>query len=177
MSSPFSGHAVKSAVVVSETHPKTLLVEDSTYYGLTCGHAKLSSIFSLLCRFEGPDEPVPVLSVHGRRHVHLLLHCDQLSLPGPILQAGARVMVEVGDDHLFCGYRQGISALLGVSDHDHLRGEVRVRFSAPPSDVADQNPHDGCHRLHHHSHYSGHLSGLSSQGTTTVINLWISLLL
>ena len=110
---------------------------------------------------------MPVLSVHGRRDVHLLLHCDQLSLPGPILQARARIMVEVGDDHLFCGHRQGISPLLGVSDHDHLRGEVRVRFSAPPSDVVDQNPHDGCHCLHHHSNASGHLCDLSSQGTDT----------
>ena len=43
-----------------------------------------------------------------------------------------------------------------------------MRFSAPPSDVADQNPHDGCHRLHHHSRDSGHLCDLSSQGADTV---------
>ena len=45
--------------------------------------------------------------------------------------------------------------VFGVSDHHHLRGEVRVRFSAPTNDVVDQNPHDGCHRLHHRSHDSG----------------------
>ena len=77
-------------------------------------------------------------------------------------------MVEVGDDQLFFWYIQGFSPLLGVSDHDHLRGEVRVRFSAPPSDVVDQNPHDGCHRLYHHSHDSYNLSDVSSQGTMCV---------
>ena len=61
-----------------------------------------------------------------------------------------------------------------MSDHDHLRGEVRVRFSAPPSDVADQNPHDGCHRLHHHSHDSGHLHDLSSQGGDTIAATGVS---
>ena len=53
-------------------------------------------------------------------------------------------------------------------DYDHLRGEVCVRFSAPPSDDADQNPHDGCHCLHHHRHDSGHLYDLPSQGIDTV---------
>jgi len=77
--------------------------------------------------------------------------------------------VEVADKQLRCGYLPGFSALLGLSDHDHLRGEVRVRFSAPPSDVADQNPHDGCHRLHHHRHDSGHLYDLSSQGKDTIL--------
>jgi len=94
---------------------------------------------------------VPVLSVPGRRHVRLLLLFGQHPLPGPCLQAGPRDVVEVANKQLRCGYLQGFSALLGLSDHDHLRGEVRVRFSAPPSDVVDQNPHDGCHHLHHHS--------------------------
>ena len=173
MSSPFSGHAVKSAVFVSETHLNALPGEDPTYYGLKRGLAKqLSSIFSLLCRIEGPDESVPVLSVPGRRHVRLLLLCDRFSLPGPCLQARPRDMVEVADDHLCGRFTEGFSALLGVSDHDHLRGEVRVRFSAPPSDVADQNPHDGCHSLHRHSHDSGHLYDLSSQGIDTGAIVW-----
>ncbi len=102
-----------------------------------------------------------------RWDVRLLLLCGPLLLPGPRLQAGPRDVVEVADKQLHCGYLQGFSALLGVSDHDHLRGEVRVRFSAPPSDVVDQNPHDGCHRLHHHSHDSYHLYDLSSQGMDT----------
>ena len=60
-----------------------------------------------------------------------------------------------------------------MSDYDHLRGKVRVCFSAPPSDVVDQNPHDGCHRLHYHSHDSGHLSDLSSQGMDKIVIAWI----
>ena len=118
------------------------------------------------CRSEGPDEPVPVLSVHGRRNVRLLLHSGQLLLPLHLLQTGPPDLVEVVRAQQHHGCVHGVSDHLGVSDHDHLRGEVRVRFSAPPSDVADQNPHDGCHHLHHHSHDSGHLSDLSSQGNS-----------
>ena len=125
-----------------------------------------SPIFSFTCRSEGPDEPVPVLSVPGRRHVRLLLLSVQLFLSSPALQTGSPYVVEVGDDQLFFWYIQGFSPQLGVSDHDHLRGEVRVRFSAPPSDVVDQNPHDGCHRLYHHSHDSYNLSDLSSPGNS-----------
>ena len=110
---------------------------------------------------------MPVLSVPGRRDVRLLLVSGQLLLPSPALQTGPPDVVEVDDKQIRFGSLQGISALLGVSDHDHLRGEVRVRFSAPPSDVVDQNPHDGCHCLHHHSNASGHLCDLSSQGTDT----------
>ena len=119
---------------------------------------------------------MPVLSVHGRRVVHHLLLSLRFPLCGPCLQAGPPDVVEVADAQLCCGFVQRLSSLLGLSDHDHLRGEVRVRFSAPPSDVVDQNPHDGCHRLHHRNHDSGHLSGLSSQGTTVII-VWILLLL
>ena len=151
----------------------TLLGKDSETW--PCNHCSIS-ISSLLCRSEGPDEPLPVLSVPGRRHVHLFFLCGQHPLPGPYLQAWPRDVVEVADKQLHCGYLQGFSALLGVSDHDHLRGEVRVRFSAPPGDVVDQNPHDGCHRLHHHSHDSYHLCDLSSQGTyTDVISTWRTL--
>ena len=116
---------------------------------------------------------MPVLSVPGRLHVRLLLLCGQHPLPGPCLQAGPRDVVEVVDTQLCCGYLQGFSALLRVSDHDHLRGEVRVRFSAPPSDVVNQNPHDGCHHHHRHRHDSYRLYDLSSQGTDThVISKW-----
>ena len=115
---------------------------------------------------------MPVLSVPGRRDLHLLFLCDQLSLPGPCLQAGPRDMVEVADDHLCGRFTEGFSALLGLSDHDHLRGEVRVRFSAPPSDVVDQNPHDDCHHLHHHSYDTGHLFDLSSQGMDASAIVW-----
>ena len=111
---------------------------------------------------------MPVLSVPGRRHVRLLLLSAQLLLPSPFLQAEPPDVVEVDDKQIRFGSLQGISALLGVSDHDHLRGEVRVRCSAPPSDVVDQNPHDGCHRLHRHSHDSYHLSDVSSPGTMCV---------
>lgn len=128
--------------------------------------------FSLPCRSEGPNEPVPVLSVPGRWDVYLLLLSGRLPLPGPLLQAGPSDVVEVVGAPPCNGYVRGLSPLLGVSDHDHLRGEVRVRFSAPPSDVADQNPHDGCHRLHHHSHDSGHLYDLSSEGTDTIATVW-----
>ena len=120
---------------------------------------------------------MPVLSVPGRRAVHHLLLSVRFPLCGPCLQAGPPDVVEVADAQLSCGFVQRLSSLLGLSDHDHLRGEVRVRFSAPPSDVVDQKPHDGCHRLHHHSHYSGHLCDLSSQGRTTVITVWIFLFL
>ena len=81
-------------------------------------------------------------------------------------------MVEVADKHLYRGYLQGFSALLGVSAHDHFRGEVCLRFSAPPSDVVDQNPHDGCHHLHHHIHDTGHLYDLSSQGMDASAIVW-----
>ena len=81
-------------------------------------------------------------------------------------------MVEVADTQPRCGFLQGFSSLLGVFDHDHLRGEMRLRFSAPPSDVTDQNPHDGCHRLHHHSYDSGPVSDLSSQGADAVAIVW-----
>ena len=124
-----------------------------------------SPISSFTCRSEGPDEPVPVLSVPGRRDVRLLLLSVQHYLPSPALQTGPPDVVEVGDDQNFFWYSQGFSPLLGVSDHDHLRGEVRVHFCASPSDVVDQNPHDGCHHLHRHSHDSYHLSDVSSQGT------------
>ena len=53
------------------------------------------SIFSLPCRSEGPDEPVPVLSVHGRRHVRRLYLSGRLQLSGPLLQAGSPDLVEV----------------------------------------------------------------------------------
>ena len=108
---------------------------------------------------------MPVLSVPCRRNVRLLLLSAQFLLHSPVLQTGPLHVVEVDDKQIRCGYLQGISALLGLSDHDHLRGEVCVCFSAPPSDVVDQNPHDGCHRLHHHSRDSGHLFSVSSQGT------------
>ena len=120
--------------------------------------------FSLPCRSEGPNEPVPVLSVPGRWDVYFLLLSGRLPLPGPLLQAGPPDVVEVVVTELCFRSVQGLSALLWVSDHDHLRGEVRVCFSSSPSDVADQNPHNGCHRLHHHSHDSGPVSDLSSQG-------------
>ena len=71
----------------------------------------------------------------------------QLLLPSPALQTGPPDVVEVDDKQIRFGSLQRVYPLLGLSDHDHLRGEVRVRFSAPPSDVVDQNPHDGCHRL------------------------------
>ena len=128
------------------------------------GQQLSTAIFPLRCRSEGPNEPVPVLSVPGRWDVRLCLLSDRLPLPGPLLQAGPSDVVEVVGAPPCNGYVRGLSPLLGVSDHDHLRGEVRVRFSALPSDVADQNPHDGCHRLHHHSHDSGHLSDLSAKG-------------
>ena len=108
---------------------------------------------------------MPVLSVPGRRDVRLLLLSAQFLLSSPALQTGPPDVVEVDDKQIRIGSLQGISPLLGLSDHDHLRGEVCVRFSAPPSDIVDQNPHDGCHRLHHHSHDSYHLSDVSSQGT------------
>ena len=108
-----------------------------------------------------------VLSVPGRWDVRLLLLSGRLPLPGPLLQAGPSDVVEVAGTQRCCGFLQRFSPLLGMPDHDHLRGEVRVRFSAPPSDVADQNPHDGCHHLRHHSHDSGHLLDLSVQGTDT----------
>ena len=82
-------------------------------------------------------------------------------------------MVEVVAAQLHYGLVQRFSPLFGVSDHDHLRGEVRVRFFALPSDVFDQNPHDGCHRLHHHRHDTGPVSDLSSQGTDIVATVWI----
>ena len=112
---------------------------------------------------------MPVLSVPCRRNVRLLLLSAQFLLHSPVLQTGPRHVVEVDDKQIRCGYLQGISALLGLSDHDHLRGEVCMRFSALPSDVADQNPHDGCHRLHHHNRDSGHLSDLSTQGIDVLV--------
>ena len=148
-----------------------MLMRSASYYRLVNENLALQStspIFCFTCRSEGPDEPVPVLSVPGRRDVRLLLLSAQLLLHSPVLQTGPPDVVEVDDKQIRCGYLQGISALLGVSDHDHLRGEVRVRFSAPPSDVVDQNPHDGCHRLHHHGHDSYNLSDVSSQGTMCV---------
>ena len=116
---------------------------------------------------------MPVLSVPGRRDVRLHLLSVRLPLPGPLLQARSPDVVEVADAQPRRWSIQGLSSLLRVSDHDHLRGEVRVRFSAPPSDVADQNPHDGYHPRHHHSHDSRPLSHLSSQGTNTVGIAWI----
>ena len=103
-----------------------------------------------------------VLSVPGRRDVRLLLLSAEFLLPSPALQTGPPDVVEVDDKQIRFGSLQGISPLLWVSDHDHLRGEVRVRFSAPPSDVADQNTHDGCHPFCHQSHDSGHLYDVSS---------------
>ena len=114
-----------------------------------------------------------ILSVPGRRDVRLFPLYAELFLSGPLLQAGPPDVVAVDCKHLRWGSVQGLSPLLGVSDHDHLRGEVRVRFSAPPSDVTDQNPHDGCHRLHYHSHDSGPVSDLSSEGTNTIATIWI----
>ena len=137
------------------------LLLTATYYG---GTQTTSTFFSLPRRSERQDEPVPVLSVPGRWDVRVLLFPGRLPLPGPLPQAGSPDVVEVVGAPPCNGYVRGLSPLLGVSDHDHLRGEVRVRFSALPSDVADQNPHDGCHRLHHHSHDSGHLSDLSAKG-------------
>ena len=123
----------------------------------------------LFCRSEGPDEPVPVLPVPGRRHVRLRLHCGQLLLSGPSLQAGPGDLVEVDSSKLRYWSVRGLTPVFGESDHDHLRGEVCVRFSAPPSDIADQNPHDGCHHLHRHSRDSGHLYDLSSQGINSFV--------
>ena len=114
---------------------------------------------------------MPVLSVPGRRHVCHLYLFGHLRLSGGHLQAGHPELVEVVSAQQGSGSGQGISAQLWVSDHDHLRGEVRVRFSAPPSDVVDQNPHDGCHRLHHHGHNSGHLFGLSPPGIDTELTM------
>ena len=74
-------------------------------------------------------------------------------------------------------YVLDLSLVLGVSDNGHLRGEVRVRFSAPPSDVVDQNPHDGCHRLHHHSHDWGCLSDLLTQGINRGVSFGLDPLL
>ena len=136
------------------------------------GQQLSTAIFLLLCRSEGPNEPVPVLSVPGRWDVRLGLLSDRLPLPGPLLQAGPPDVVEVVVTELCFRSVQGLSALLWVSHHDHLRGEVRVCFSSSPSDVADQNPHNGCHRLHHHSHDSGHLYDLSSEGTDTIATVW-----
>ena len=67
--------------------------------------------------------------------------------------------------------------VLGVSDHDHLRGEVRVRFSAPPNDVVEQNPHNGCHRLHRHSHEWGCLSDRLTQGINCGVSFGLDPLL
>ena len=102
-----------------------------------------------------------VLSVPGRRDVCQLHLFVLLRLLGPIVQAGPPAVVEVAGTQLRLRSVQRFSALLGKSDYDHLRGEVRVRFFAPPSDVADQNPHDGCHRLRHHKHDSCLVSDLS----------------
>ena len=132
-------------------------------------HIDIFLFFILPCRSEGPDEPVPVLSVPGRRDVRLLLFSGWFPLLGPLHQAGPSDVVEVVSTPLRHGYVRGLSALFWLSDHDHLRGEVRVRFSAPPSDVVDQNPHDGCHRHHHHNRDSGHLSDLSTQGTNVLV--------
>ena len=118
----------------------------------------------LFRRSEGPDEPVPVLSVPDRRNVRLRLHSGQLLLSGPSLQAGPGDLVEVDSSKLRYWSVRGFTPVFRQSDHDHLRGEVRVRFSAPPSDVVDQNLHDGCYHLHRHSHDTGHLYDLSSQG-------------
>ena len=115
---------------------------------------------------------MPIQSVHGRWDVRLLLHSAQHFLLGPLLQAGPSDVVAVVSAQTRFRSVHRVSHQLGVSDHDHLRGEVRVRFSAPPSDVADQNPHDGCHRLHYHSHDSGHLYELSSEGTDTIATVW-----
>ena len=105
---------------------------------------------------------MPVLSVPGRWDVCLLLLSGRHQLRGPCLQAGPSDVVAVVSAQTRFRSVHRVSHQLGVSDHDHLRGEVRVRFSAPPSDVTDQNPHDGCHRLHYHSHDSGPVSDLSA---------------
>ena len=57
-------------------------------------------------------------------------------MPGPRLQAGHPDVVEVADKHAVTirVFTEGTSVL--YSDHDHLRGEVRVRSSDPPSDLA-----------------------------------------
>ena len=44
--------------------------------------------FFVPSRSEGPDEPVPVLSVPGRRDVRHLILSLQHPLPGPLLQTG-----------------------------------------------------------------------------------------
>ena len=47
----------------------------------TVAETMTPSIVSLPCRAEGPDEPVPVLSVHGRRDVPRPYVCGWHQLP------------------------------------------------------------------------------------------------
>ena len=111
---------------------------------------------------------MPVLSVPGRHDVRLLLLSVQHFLPGPSFQAEPLQVVAVVSAQLCYRSVHGLSHLLWVSDHDHLCGEVRVRSSALPSDLAHQNALDGFHRLRHNCSNSGHLPDVSSDGMIAV---------
>ena len=77
-----------------------MLMRSASCYQLVNENLTLQStspIFCFTCRSEGPDEPVPVLSVPRRRDVRLLLLSTQLLLRSPALQTGPPDVVEVDD--------------------------------------------------------------------------------